>query len=118
MALQKKQVGNYTFFELHISCPVCHDKGLNTPQSFWTHHECGGGIYVGDNAHYLCSKCNQQSHVKDWKYGCPSHSSGVSYEYLSASSVGLAAAISTAGQMVSETGVAWLQSFLSNMGEF
>ncbi len=118
MALNTKQVGNHTFFELHISCPVCHDNGLNTPRTFWTHHNCGGSLFLGDNANYLCGTCNHMSHVKGWKYGCPSHSKGTTYEFLSTSSVGLAAVLSTAGQMVSETGVAWLQAFLANMGEF
>lgn len=118
MALNKKQQNGHTYFELHISCPVCHDKGMNTPQSFWTHHQCGGSIYLGDNAYYWCGTCNHQSHVRMWKYGCPIHSNGAEFEYISASSVAMAIAIGTAGQMVSETGIAWLQSFLANMGEF
>lgn len=118
MALNKTQQNGHTYFELHISCPVCHDRGMNTPQSFWTHHQCGGSLYLGDDANYWCEGCNRRTHVRQWKYGCPNHSSEAEYEFISSSSVGLAAAISTAGMMVSETGVAWLQSFLANMGEF
>jgi hypothetical protein len=118
MTLNKKQHSGHTYFELHISCPVCYDRGMNTPQSNWTHHGCGGSIFLGDDAYYWCDSCDHKSHVRMWKYGCPNHSSGADYEFITASSIAVAQAISTAGQMVSETGVAWLQSFLSNMGEF
>ncbi len=115
--MSKFSSGGYTYFQLHISCPVCHDRGLNTPQSGWVHNGCGGAIYIGDDAHYQCKSCNYNKHVKEWKYGCPSHS-GDSIEYVKASSQGLAQAVSTAGQMVNATGIAWLQAFLGNMGEF
>jgi hypothetical protein len=118
MAQNKKQLSGYTYFELNISCPVCHDRGMNTPQTNWTHHGCGGSLFLGDDANYLCETCSQKSHVSIWKYGCPNHSRDTEYEFISTTSVGLATSVSTAGQMVSETGVAWLQSFLANMGEF
>lgn len=118
MALNKKQVGNHTFFELFVSCPVCHDNGLNTPRTFWSHHNCGGKLFVGDNANYLCSSCNHMSHVRHWEYSCPSHSQGANYQFLKASSGSIAVMLSTAGQLTTEAGVAWLQAFLSNMGEF
>lgn len=40
---------------------------------------------------------------------------GADYEFLEASPVALVQAVSTAGQMVSSTGIQWLQSFLKNM---
>ena len=107
------------YFKLRISCPVCHDNGLNTPQTGWSHNGCGGALNIGDNAHYQCQSCSYDSHVKNWKYGCPSHSdSSGEIVYKKSSAQGLAAAVSTAGQMVRETGVAWLQTFLGNMGDF
>lgn len=118
MALKKKEQNGHTYFELHISCPVCHDKGVLTPQSFWTHSSCGGTIYLGDDAFYWCDTCNHKSHVSQWKYGCPTHSPDAEYEYISISSTTMAIVIATAGMMVSETGVAWLQAFLANMKEY
>ena len=117
MALNKFDKNGTSYFELFISCPVCIDRGNMTPQSYWSHHDrgCNGDIYMGENAFYYCKKCNAASHVMKWKYGCPNHSSGAEYEFLEASAVALAQAVSTAGQMVSATGIQWLQNFLKNM---
>lgn len=115
MALDKFTQGSATYFELYISCPVCCDQGRNTAHTYWEHHNCGGTTYIGDNANYICKNCKTSAHVFKWKYGCPSHS-GTEIEFLEASAQGLAQAVSTAGQMVQETGVAWLQKFLENMG--
>jgi hypothetical protein len=115
MSLNKILHGSTTYFELFISCPVCFDQGKNTPHSYWEHQHCGGNLYVGDNAFYLCSDCKSTAHVFKWRYGCPNHS-GAEIEYLESSPQGLAQAVSTAGQLVQETGIAWLQKFLENMG--
>lgn len=116
MALQKKQMNGYTYFELYFSCPVCQSQGRNTPHSFWSHHECGGRMYVGDNAHYWCDNCGDNSHVKKWKYGCPHHGGG--YEFLSVDAGTIASVIAMAGMLTGEAGVGWLQAFLSHLGEF
>lgn len=119
MALDKFSQGSSTYFKLRISCPVCIDQGRNTPQSFWSHYDsgCGGAIYVGDDAHFQCKTCGENEHVKEWRFGCPSHS-GDKLEFLKATSQGLAQVVSTAGQMVMETGQKWLIQFLQNMEEF
>ena len=107
----------YSYYKLYISCPVCIDMGKMTPQAFWTHHNnnCNGSIYMGENAYFMCQKCGAKQHVMKWKYGCPNHSKSDQYEYLEASQVALAQAVSTAGQMVTATGIQWLQTFLANM---
>lgn len=116
-SLDRFSKGSFTYFKLRISCPVCVDQGRTTPQSFWVHVSCGGPIYVGDNAHFECKSCEENHHVREWRYGCPSHS-GDTLEFLKATSQGVAQAVSTAGQMVKETGQQWLITFLENMGEF
>lgn len=122
MALRKTIQNGYTYYELHISCPVCKSKGEHTPQTYWTHHGCGGVIFMGENAYYLCENCNRETHVKNWKYGCPNpnHGSGSEsgYEFIGTTSGELASVVAVAGQMVTQAGVAWLQAFLANMGEF
>lgn len=116
MALNSFEKNGVTYFELYISCPVCLDRGNQTPHSYWSHHNnnCNGDIYMGENAFYYCKKCGATQHVYKWKYGCPNHSSG-EYEFLEASPASLAQAVSTAGQMVNATGIPWLQTFLANM---
>ncbi len=120
MALEKLTENGHTYFKLFISCPVCVDQGKNTPQSFWAHYGCvsGGSIYVGDNAYFKCDSCSKTNHVKYWSFTCPTHSSGTDQQFLKPSSQAMAQAISTAGQMVTETGQRWLIEFLKNMGEY
>ena len=118
MGLNNFSEDNHTYFQLFISCPVCHDQGRNTERSFWSHYDngCHGDIYVGDDANYKCKKCGKKSHVKNWAYNCPGHSNSPD-EFVKASAQGLAKAVSTAGQMVQEAGIMWLQTFLQNMGK-
>ena len=119
MTLSKFEENGRTYFQLYIGCPVCLERGTNTPRSYWTHGDanCNGDIYVGDNAYYKCSKCGRSSHVKNWGYNCPTHSS-IPDEFVRVSAATLAKAIGTAAQMVTEVGLQWYQEFLKNMGEW
>lgn len=119
MNLDKFEEDGNTYFHLCMSCPVCHDQGRNTERAFWSHYDnnCHGDIYLGDNAFYKCKKCGSSSHVRKWGYNCPSHSNSPE-EFVGASCQALAEAVSTAGQMVKESGLPWLQKFLANMGEW
>ena len=47
MALNSFEKNGVTYFELYISCPVCMDRGNNTPHAYWSHHNnnCNGDIY-------------------------------------------------------------------------
>lgn len=114
MALEKFQENGYTYIQLYISCPVCLDQGRTTPHTYWHHHNCGGNIYVGDNARYKCTKCGKSDHVQEWGYNCPYHSNSAD-DFVGASCQALASALSTAGQMTTALGVAWLQRFLANL---
>ena len=95
--------------EKHCECEEC-EQALRYSLSLVGHMT----IHTSDKA-YMCKKCGRTSHVMKWKYGCPNHMNGTDYEYLEASLVALAQAVSTAGQMVSATGLPWLQTFLANM---
>ena len=112
--LKKFKEGEYTYIQLYIRCPVCIDRGISTSATLWIHHNCGGDIYVGDNAFYKCTKCGLSEHVMKWAYNCPSHSNSPD-EFVGASCQALATAISTAGQMTTALGIAWLQRFLANL---
>lgn len=118
MALNSFSKNGISYFQLFISCPVCYDNGKNTPHSFWTHYDnnCGGDIYLGENASYLCRKCGYGAHAMKWKYGCPEHSNmDDELSFKVATPAALAGVIACAGQMVTETGITWLQSFLANL---
>ena len=117
MNLDKFQENGSTYFRLYIACPVCHEQGRNTPRSFWKHYNCGGDVYVGDNAFYKCKKCGHSSHVQAWGYNCPQHASSPD-EFVKAGSAAIAAVMSTAGQLVKECGQQWLLKYMSNLGEW
>ena len=124
MALDSFQE-NVTYFRLFICCPVCLEQGSQMMQSYWKHldNNCNGDIYVGDNAYCKCLKCGRTSHVRNWKYLCPSHTNSIdtfmtdSDALVCADSEYVVMAVSMSGQMAQETGVQWLQRFFRNMGE-
>ena len=135
MSIDKIQEDGCTYFHLFASCPICNDLGRSAPRSFWKHQDddCHGEIYVGDNAFYRCKKCGHSSHVKNWDYICSPDinllkEGGTGHVSCSVCSNSLddlakeedsrsASAVSTAGQMVSECGLAWIEKFLANIGE-
>ena len=121
MSLNKFEDNGVTYFELYIRCPVCIGQGkTDLPIVYWRHadNNCSGDIYVGDNAFYKCRKCGSLDHVRTWKYRCPRHSNPSDNEFLGAEGWALTEAVTTAGQMVRDTGQAWLRRFLDNMGDW
>lgn len=59
------------YFLLYISCPSCIEGGKPTQASYWTHADCGGDLYVGDNAHIYCEKCGKSEIVSKCKFMYP-----------------------------------------------
>ena len=124
MSLKLFQEDGNTFCLLNTKCPVCLDQGRHTEELFWKHgdNNCGGEIYVGNNAFYKCIKCGTSAHVRHWVHCCPSCSDSsdafVKIGIQTCSPQTLALTLSIARRMVEECGLLWLQSFLANMGEW
>ena len=121
--MDKFSSGGYTYFKLHIPCPVCRELGRNTPQSNWIHptKNCGAEIYIGDDANYFCKKCNHKSHIKGWKYECPTHSkpdTSDDYYVGIGSSAAIGEVAGCAGMMVSAVGNQWLIKLIENLGDY
>ena len=122
--MDKFSSGGYTYFKLHIPCPVCRERGINTPQSNWKHatNNCEGEIYIGDDANYFCKKCNHKSHIiKGWrKYKCPMHSTSDDYYIFSNAYYvdGPPEIIACLCMMVSAVGNHWLIKCLENLGDW
>lgn len=77
------------YFQLYIPCPVCLEKGWPTQPTYWLHGaiingtECGGEMYVGENAFYYCKKCGRTEPVLNYGYSCPNHpKNGDNGEYI------------------------------------
>lgn len=116
MSLDKFKENGYTYFRLYIRCPVCIEKGIQTPVTYWSHYNnnCYGDIYIGDNAFFKCTKCGHSAHIMHWGYNCPTHSNSQD-EFVGAGLKAIAEAVSTAGQLVNDAGLEWLQTLLKNL---
>ena len=112
--LRKFSTKGRTYFQLRISCPVCIDRGHNSPRSYWVHYDCGGTMFIGDNAHFSCVECDQNNHVRNWSFNCPFHTNTEERTLKYSNRTGVAQAVSTAAQMVHDTGHRWLIEFMTN----
>jgi hypothetical protein len=118
--MSKINKNGVTYFTLHIACPVCREKGITTPQTNWIHayNNCGGLIYVGENAYYYCDDCGHTEFVQHWKYKCPSHATSDDDYVGVGTSAAIAEVVACAGMMVNEAGQQWLIKFMQNLGEW
>ena len=60
--MEELTLNGKTYIHVYISCPVCYERGNIHPATHWTHgkivngKECGGDIYLGEDAYYYCKK--------------------------------------------------------------
>lgn len=118
--LSKWEKDGFTYYELYISCPVCYSNGKKLPQSYWQHKDCGGQLYMGDNANLYCIKCQTEKNIAYWENGC-THTNDASLDgivtLLDKPVLPLGNAISMSGQLTAAAGISWLQRFLENLGK-
>ena len=83
----------------------------------WYHANCGGAMEIGSKANYHCSKCDFKSHVRNWRYKCPSHgpSFGNEEEFMPTSAPVLAQAIGQALELLGKAGLDFVQEFLIHL---
>ena len=104
------------YYQLYVSCPECMKNGSPCDPSFWVCGECGGDIYVGDNAHMYCSKCEKDFKAIYAHYICPCCSSGVlcnTVEFTSQPNI--STSLSMAATLSSVAGLAWLNKFIEEL---
>ncbi|MBQ7280403.1 MAG: hypothetical protein IJR13_06770 [Bacteroidales bacterium] len=115
--LIKEEIGDVTYIQMFISNPIGFCMGINTKQKFWHHHECGGMMMLGDNGHFRCHRCGEDSVWFNWNFMGPVQQVEADYSskgFVEKSeaqySVGnLKECIFRAGQMISEAGLNWQQ---------
>lgn len=55
------------FVRFRSSCPVC----LNSEKCYyWIHENCGGDLYLNENAILLCDSCDVKNFVFRWNVDC------------------------------------------------
>ena len=74
MELKKIEKDGVIYWEGYFACPVCFEGGRNDVPVYWKHYECGGQIYIGDNAKFYCEKCETNYSAFRWEFICPCHS--------------------------------------------
>lgn len=114
MNLNKKEKDGVTYFELYISSPYYHDKGVVTKKAFAIHKNCGGKMYIGDNSNYLCEHCNYETTIGNWKIDDDQEPEFFQFSETAGTKT-YSIHINIAGQMVTQSGVEWLQRFLQNI---
>lgn len=105
----------YSYFQLYIKCPICNQEGRPAPPEFWIHGDCGGDIYIGENACYLCKDCGYTDHLMKWKYWCPNHSKSDDEYVELTDKAEYADVVAAAGQLVKTAGIPWLTTLLKNL---
>lgn len=74
MELKRIQRDDAVYYHLYVKCPECLKQERQVNPDFWKHADCGGDIYIGDNAHFFCNKCNTTVPILNCSYECPNHS--------------------------------------------
>lgn len=106
------------FYPLYCSCPVCLNRGNQTPHYYWHHgNNCGGQILIGNNGKFLCSKCYATSDMRNWKIFPDCENNHKNNEIIESSDqvADLATYLAFIAQMIQTTGIAWIQECLTNV---
>lgn len=77
-----------SWYKFKCRCPVsgCED---SSPKE-WTHSNCGGGLFINNNAYLGCGECQTIFPFLSWRFSCQGHGgyygspSQMSILYLSA----------------------------------
>ena len=114
MRLDSFKKDGVVYYQLYCSCPVCDDRGKKPSMALWKHgdNDCGGDIYVGDDAICRCVECGEQVPIISLSFSCPLHDSDIDdyLIYFSKSKLSLTPSLNL--NMVQHTGVNWLVRFL------
>ena len=83
------------------TCPSCRNNNFY----YWIHHNCGGDLYLDNNAYLICNSCRIQDYIFRWKFDCGNrdngaHSGGFEYGCLQ----GFLACLSNLGRLQNPPG--------------
>ena len=59
------------YYSLYVACPNCIMEGRPAQPVFWIHDNCGGQMYIGDDAHVYCEKCKSKFPIPNCQFECP-----------------------------------------------
>lgn len=105
-----------TYWRLWYRCPVCyHLRGYDLSHSFWVCKQCGGDVFIGDNAKLLCKDCGWSVHVSKTKFNCTNHCNCEDDTVETSDKGDLFDPSSIRPSILHRAGALWCVSLLSNM---
>ena len=61
-----------TAVRFQSTCPACPNKQYY----YWVHHNCGGDLYLDNNAMLFCEDCLKEDYVFRWRFDCGERNNG------------------------------------------
>lgn len=114
--IDKFEEDNILFVELYADHPFAFERNISSSAHYIKHadDECGGQIYIGDNAKFKCRKCNAVDHISKWKY--INIEDGFNLSLTDGDPITtLVELMSFASQMTTDAGLPWLKKFMDNL---
>ena len=102
------------YYHFLSRCPVDSSRGHGAP-SFWMHGECGGDIYIGDDATFYCKSCGTKFHIFHARFTCPSHSCTEDYMVSYSPQLSYCDVVESMGETIRVAGISWIVRFLQNL---
>ena len=99
---------NVEYYLLYAACPDCLRGGRPSVPAYWHHNNCGGKMYIGDNAFVYCENCGETIPLVNCRFLCPEcqpFSNGHFIERTDIKYIGTALAMSG---MFCDCGLVWL----------
>lgn len=62
---------NVEYYQMYIGCPICLREGRPSVPAYWHHNNCGGKMYIGDNAFVYCENCGETIPLVNCRFLCP-----------------------------------------------
>lgn len=83
------------------TCPACQNFNFY----YWIHYNCGGDLYLDNNAMLICNRCEISDYIFRWKFDCGNrdnyaHRGGFEYGCLQ----GFLACLSNLGKLQNPPG--------------
>jgi len=102
--------------EIKMRCPACITKKKEFSSVIsWVHGNCGAPMEISDFAEIRCTKCNNASHIQNWRWSCPNHGK-IYFEKQSVPATEFN--ITVAAALTAKMGKKWLMTFLDHLGEW
>lgn len=106
------KIEDVSYIRLSSCDPVSEQSTYVT--HFWKHHDCGGDIFIGDNAHFLCEKCGQMWPVSFSNFMTPTTTSLNDF-YISQTKTFTGYHIALGEECIDNLGIDWFVRFCDNV---